>query len=157
MLPESQEFGKDTFYRIKRFESTENPVATIAVVEDLPQNIDSLKPQLNKNGYTLIGVYVDPDYQPTDMQQRVLARDIIDLGVDLAICDKGLGYTDGIGLVLRLKEAEVPTIMLTGERETRETHRVADRFIVKPIRPSILIEELDEMFAITRENPEGQY
>lgn len=71
----------------------------------------------------------------------------MDYRPEFLISDKGLGYFSGISLIEQVKQAleeQVKTIMVTGEFDTRETHRVADCFIEKPLR----IEDINNALGI---------
>ncbi len=59
------------------------------------------------------------------------------------VCDKSMGFVDGIALNRSLSQ-EIFTIMLTGEPETRETHRVAHKYIEKPVDPNRLFRTILE-------------
>lgn len=49
------------------------------------------------------------------------------------MCDKGLGYFDGIEIITALRRYGVKTILYTGETDTSETHQVADAFVEKTL------------------------
>lgn len=110
--------------------------------------VDDFSPTSGAQYYSLKGieslaVKINPDVRPSQMQERAVLRQIEEWKPDWVISDKGLGYFNGIDLILGCKEAGIKTIMHTGEEQTAETRRVADMFIQKAsISPERMVEIL---------------
>lgn len=110
--------------------------------------VDDFQPKstargLALRGHTVLVVTVNPNIKPSELAEWEFRNRIINWEPDWLITDKGLGYVDGIDLIKVCKEAGVRTIMLTGERQTHETRRVADIFLTKPMMPSCIAEEIE--------------
>lgn len=88
----------------------------------------------------VLAIWVDPNVRSTPLQAKALTDEIVQWNPDWLISDKGLGFVDGIELILRCKEAGIRTIMLTGEIQTDETRRVADVFLEKPTDSKVFLD-----------------
>jgi hypothetical protein len=94
----------------------------------------------NNTNTDVLAIWVDPNVRCTPLQAKALTDEIVQWNPDWLISDKGLGFVDGIELILRCKEAGIRTIMLTGEIQTDETRRVADVFLKKPVESEVFLD-----------------
>lgn len=103
---------------------------------------------LHNSGYTPIGVHINSigHLGRGDIEDFAL-RILGDTDGHLVMCDKGLAKIDGIE-VTRYLSTLVPTILVTGEPQTRETHRVGHVYIEKPLNPHSLIQGIDMAFQL---------
>ncbi len=72
----------------------------------------------------------------SDFETMYFVDIILERAPDIVISDKGLGYFDGIDIIENIRirtEDAVETVLLTGEEQTRETHKVARHFLTKPV------------------------
>ena len=123
----------------------------VLIVDDRSLGLSSTASVLSQAGFRPVGCLINPDYSPTPgtdwgsrswLYERNLASQIFQSNRPVAaVCDKGLGRTDGIEFCRALNEL-TPTIMLTGEPQTRETHRVGSAYFEKPYDKPKLISTL---------------
>ena len=113
----------------------------VGIVDDARRDIEGIgelltvmRPKVRPIGF-LINGYV----QPGEMQQRAGATIIRQHSLDAFIVDKGLGYFNSFDLIRELRDEGFPTIMNTAEPGTRESHRVADRYVEKHGDPQDLL------------------
>lgn len=115
----------------------EQNLGTVCLVDDYKPLLDNMGEYLSDHGFRAVAVYVPQRAGvASDLENRLLAQEIMDHNPDILISDKGLGRFSGISLiqsVRQLSEDRIRTVMITGEPETRETHKVADFFIEKPV------------------------
>jgi len=83
--------------------------------------------------FTAKGLKVNPDRDWSKISQIQLTKEVIKTRPQLMVCDKGLGYHDGLELITSVREnmPGLTTVLLTGEWDTSETHQVADYFLMK--------------------------
>lgn len=134
------------FFKMFRHEARERASRiTIGIIDDGLDIIQSLQRMLGTYGYDTLGFHINSDRSLMGGQLNTAALEIAGHGIGLAICDKGIGQTSGIDLILALKEEGIPTVMLTGEPNTRETHKVADRYLEKPVFAEELLPVIKEL------------
>lgn len=124
-------------FEIKGRYEGKNTTKTVVIVDD-DESIDTLAMGLAGFGLTVVAVQVHRNAEANLITQRALAALVEAQHPDCVVSDKGLGYLSGIELIEYLKEVGIFTFMLTGERQTDETRRVADYFLEKPMRISDL-------------------
>lgn len=112
----------------------------VALVEDFNESAEA--EWLSRQGFDVLYVHVDAHVPTTEIASYTLFQKIIDWGPDWVIADKGLGYVNGLELIIRSKEAGIGTIMQTGEIQTNETRKLADFFLEKPFTTDELLEIL---------------
>lgn len=110
---------------------TKSKDTVVAIIDDEHSITGGLQYGLTERGYETVGFFVDRDAMVPDEYMGLLAQYVANTGAQGAVVDKGLGYTSGIELIKALRELGLLTIMLTGEPGTRETHRVAHRYVEK--------------------------
>lgn len=100
--------------------------------------VDDRQPQelaewLARKGYNSTAVWVNQNWNAKPDTQEQIVNAILQTGPHIVVCDKGLGFFDGIEIITAIRGYGVKTIMYTGEPDTRETHRVADAFVEKTL------------------------
>lgn len=150
-MPRLETIPVNNFYYRKNCEPQEKPMVTIGIVDDLDDIVEQLALLFSDLGHRVRGFVVNEKAHPTDLQQRELAAQIAESGIDLAIVDVGLGLTDGIKISRRLKESGIPTILLTGAgiRPSAEPTDYADKIVLKPASIHELIDTCTAMLGIS--------
>lgn len=109
----------------------------LVVVDDRSGGLMRMQHVALKAGFRPRLIWVNSRKQASPVHINAIAREVT-YGTAGAVVDKGLGLIDGIELCRQIADI-VPTIMLTGEPNTRETHRVAQGYIERPINDATMI------------------
>lgn len=125
-------------------EGEEDRNTRVVLVDDDPF-LDVRARTLGEDGFDTFYVLINNGVPVSQIAQRDLFTQIIDLDPHCVISDKGLGYVDGILLIDACKKAGIPTIMVTGEYFTNETRKVASRFLTKPVDYHHLLAAIEEL------------
>jgi len=116
------------------------------VVIDDRDSVASLA-ELLAEKYPSRAIKVSSNARPTEKNIRELIEVTLSFNPLIVICDKGLGFADGIDVIKRLNGCGLITVMYTGEWQTDETRRVATHFIQKPN-----IDEIEELLEVYWQN-----
>lgn len=121
-----------TYYQPRRDHPTRKRI-TIAVIDD--NEPGPLARAFATNGYHTCAIRINPETVNADrLFQIPLTKAICNEQPQLAVCDKGIGYFDGLRLIQDLRDAGVFTILYTGEADSNsEVRDVADVFLMKPV------------------------
>lgn len=140
----SAEMPEITFREFKPM--TDPNGKTICTIDDDPDCAENMALVFSYVGYHAYGI--TPGHRgivASKTEISAFAQMVLDKSPDVVVSDKGLGWIDGIELLeqIGLKKDSVITVMLTGEWQTRETHRKARLFFTKPVNPDTLIEGIE--------------
>lgn len=142
-LPGEGNFKKDEKVKIFTFGIIMGRGPRVAIVEDDLDAIEVKSQILWEEHFTPRGFYVNESYHDGHYSAdgRIVFKTVMDWHPRVILCDKQLGYFDGIALN-GMFAAEVPTIMFSAEYNTRETHQVATEFLPKRADNNVLIDTI---------------
>jgi DNA-binding response OmpR family regulator len=124
-----------------------NGVAKILVVDDIPENVRLLEAVLAPRGYEIVGAHDGAEALDLVESERP----------DLILLDVVMPGMDGYAVCQRLRESEetavLPVIMVTssiGEEKTKAIEAGADDFIPKPFNHDELLTRVRSLLRIKR-------
>jgi hypothetical protein len=115
----------------------------IVVVDD--QRPEDLGEYLANRGYRTFSVKVNPSIPPlyAESLQPKLCKTIVSLKPGIIICDKGLGYFEGLKMIDYFRSKGIKVILFTAEYDSSpEVVGRSDYFLPKPLNPELLQEAL---------------
>lgn len=122
--------NKKPFLEVIKYKAEGKSRGNITVVDD-SEDASQLAEHVCTLGFNSYGIWVNRYLGYSHRTQNDSFNAIMKTKPHLLICDKGLGYHDGIKILSSFGDRCI-TIMYTGEPDTRETHQVAHHLVVKP-------------------------